>query len=121
MNYSLSIKEKQSFCSKRVAELKKNPTKSELHIVSLFDKIKVRAMFQKGFIAGENFCIADFYIPSCKTVLEIDGGYHLTSEQIRRDRNKDWYYSQRKFRVIRITDERALAMNESDLMELIRR
>lgn len=116
MNQVLTWNEKQRLCAHRVNELKKRgPTKSEQILAEMFIRVGVRAMFQKGFIAGNNFCIADFYLPKHKLVVEVDGGYHTTDSQMRRDANKDWYYRQRNFKVWRMTNEEAEVMTENRL------
>jgi very-short-patch-repair endonuclease len=99
----VDFKSKQILCSKRRYDLLKNPTESELRFKQRLEANNIKFMFQKGFIQGNNFCIADFYFPRpLKIVVEIDGEYHETDKQKHRDANKDYYYKQRKFRVIRI-------------------
>jgi len=102
-NYLNLIRKRQSLASKRVIKLKKNATDAELLFKSRLEKEGIRFMFQKAFIMGNCFCIADFYLPKpARTVIEIDGDYHTTEKQIRRDYIKDKYYESRGFRVIRI-------------------
>ena len=97
------MKNKQSLCSKRRSKLLKNPTPSELLFKKRLEDAGINFIFQKGFIAGSNFCIADFYLPKpYKIVIEVDGEYHNTAKQQIRDKNKDYYYKQRGFRVIHI-------------------
>jgi len=99
----MNFKDKQILCSKRRARLLKHPTKSELRFKKRLEAANIKFMFQKGFIQGDNFCIADFYLPKpLKIVIEIDGSYHNGQQQQTRDHNKDAYYKQRKFTVIRI-------------------
>jgi very-short-patch-repair endonuclease len=99
----MDFKDKQILCSIRRARLLKRPTKSELIFKERLESANIKFMFQKGFIQGDNFCIADFYLPKpLRIIIEIDGNYHGTKEQQKRDLNKDAYYRQRKFTVIRI-------------------
>lgn len=73
----LSFKDKQKTLFERLKKLKSNPTKSELIFSQILEKNNIKFIFQKGFIQGDNYCIADFYIPyPFKTVIEIDGDYH---------------------------------------------
>lgn len=100
------MKDKQSLCSIRRLKLINNATKAELIFKDRLDKAGIKYIFQKGFIAGNNFCIADFYLPKpYKTVIEIDGPYHNLINQIRRDANKDLYYIGRGFKVIHINNK----------------
>jgi len=107
MSYVKSFNEtKQSLCSIYRMKLLKSPTPSELIFKDRLDKIGIKYIFQKGFIAGNNFCIADFYIPKpYKIVIEIDGGYHKSNKQIKRDKHKDIYYKSRGFKVIHIDNK----------------
>jgi very-short-patch-repair endonuclease len=110
------FKLKQSLCQKRINKLKKRPTISEIIFKNRLDSAGIKYMFQKGFIEGNNFCIADFYIPKpYKIVIEIDGEYHNNSNQIKRDLNKDRYYKERGFKIIRIKNNEVSTYNLSFL------
>lgn len=114
--YTLDYKEKQRLCAKRTLELKSNLTESERRVGELLVSLGVKHKTQKGFIKGDFFCIADFYLPFpyC-TVIEVDGGYHNSSSQVYRDLKKDEYYKWRRIRVLRITNDVAMSMTESDM------
>lgn len=102
-----SFKDKQKTMFERQLKLRNNPTPSELIFKDRLEKIGIRAIFQKCFIAGDFYCIADFYIPKpFKIVFEIDGEYHETDEQKKKDYAKDRYLTNtRKLKVIRIKNE----------------
>ena len=83
--------------------MRKNPTPSEEVLAGLFEHYKVRALFQKGWlIKGGTFYISDFYLPSCKTVIEVDGASHDDPRQKEKDKEKDQYYASRGFKVLRL-------------------
>lgn len=116
----MNITEKQSICHKRKNNLLKRQTESELLFASILDRLGVRYMPQKGFIAGNNFCIVDFYLPDFKTCVEIDGGYHNEPNQIKRDSNRDYYLNkQRKFGVIHIENEALNSMEDSFILDAL--
>jgi very-short-patch-repair endonuclease len=118
--YDMDYKEKQSLCSKRTVNLKRNQTPSEERIGMLLTQIGVNHKKQKGFIKGDFFCIADFYLPApYRTVIEVDGGYHKTSRQKYRDEMKDRYYGWRGFRVLRLSDSEAMSITPDALALLI--
>jgi very-short-patch-repair endonuclease len=107
---------KHSLCSKRCRELKGKATTSELLFREILEKNNIKFQFQKGFIAGNNFCIADFYLPKPKKiVIEIDGKYHENKSQINRDKNKDEYYKRRGFKVIHIENDKIIDFDISIL------
>lgn len=99
---SKQFQEKQKKLEIYKKELVEKATIPELIFKSRLEDSGIKFIFQKGFIGGNNFCIADFYIPSVKLVIEIDGGYHRTPEQKLRDANKDDYYKSRGFSVLRL-------------------
>jgi len=107
MTNKLTFKEKQKTMFERQKKLRDKPTPSELIFKERLENMGIRAIFQKCFIAGEFYCIADFYLPKpFKIVFEIDGEYHETEEQKKRDYAKDMYLTKiRKLKVIRIKNE----------------
>lgn len=88
-------------------ELIKNSTPSEkLAKVKLKD-LGVKTLFQEivYYNKNRNFYIVDFLIPSIKTVVEIDGGYHGTEEQILKDAERTRIISSKGIKVIRFTND----------------
>ena len=89
-------------------KLRLKPTKAEKEVMTIFNSLKLRHIFQKGFylLKGKYkgyHCIVDFYIPMLKLAIEVDGGYHNSVKQIRKDKFKDKILLQkRKIKVIRI-------------------
>lgn len=98
-------KEKQRRLSLYQKCLRKKPTLGEQIFIEKCQHFKIDYIFQKGFIAGSGFCIADFYLPKYKTVVEIDGKYHNRRKQRIRDHYKDRYYKNRNLKVLRIKEE----------------
>lgn len=100
----MTFKEKQKLLFKYSQQLRKNPTEAELKFKSRLDSLGIKYIFQKCFIQGNNFCIVDFYLPKpYKICIEIDGEYHETVEQKRKDYYRDKYLTEeRRFKVIRI-------------------
>lgn len=59
-----------------------------------------------GFRHGHKPAEADLVAESLKLVVEVDGGhYHLTPDQYRRDRRKDWLYQRHGYAVLRFLAE----------------
>jgi very-short-patch-repair endonuclease len=113
---------KQQLCSTRRLKLIKNATKEELIFSKLLDDLKIRYIFQKGFIKGDYFCIVDFYLPKpYKICIEIDGLYHLTEKQILKDKNKDNYLiNYRGFKVIRFSNFQVNFMTKNILLSFLK-
>jgi very-short-patch-repair endonuclease len=109
-------RKKQSLASKRQDYLRANATPSELVFMKKLKIIGVEFQFQRCFIAGKGFAIADFYLAPSKLVIEVDGGYHLTPDQQRKDGWRDKYLTDvRGLRVVRITNEVACRMTQEEV------
>jgi very-short-patch-repair endonuclease len=110
------MRTKQSICSRRRISLINRATKEELIIKQKLEDSGIKFIFQKGFIAGNNFCIADFYIPRpYRIVIEIDGEYHKSVSQLKRDKQKDLYYKSRGFKIIRMLNKDVYSFSISSL------
>lgn len=85
----------------------------------LFDKMGEKYMAQKGFFTTYRFFFVDFYLPKrSKLCLEIDGGYHKS--QLAYDRARDRFLKERRgFRLMRITNEIAMTLNQETILNLI--
>ena len=94
-------------------------TKSEILFAQKLTSFGVEFKEQWGFLRKESFYVADFYIPSLKAVVEIDGGYHTLPEQICRDLEKDLFYRKLKLRVVRIKNKDVPNYRMSDLLNAI--
>lgn len=112
----LTFEQKQSTVHPRRAELKERATQSELIFKKRLDEAGIKYIFQKGFIQGDFYCIVDFYLPKpLRTCIEIDGGYHDTDEQRKKDWAKDNYLKNRKMKVVRIRNENVSTFDLSSL------
>lgn len=117
-NMHPTFQEKQSTLFERVKSLRANATESELIFADRLEKAGIKYIFQKGFIVGDCYCIADFYLPKpYKTVIEIDGDYHFSPQQIAKDKWRDSYLiKDRGFKVVRIKN---IEVNTFDLSLIV--
>lgn len=67
------------------AKLIQTATKSERELIGFLKSEGIKYEFQKIFYYDSSYYIVDFYIPSAKLVIEVDGRYHDSSEQQRDD------------------------------------
>lgn len=111
------LRKRQSISSKYQKELKSRATSAEIEMQKILKRAGIKFLFQKDFI----YYIVDFYLPKPKKIcIEIDGGYHLTEEQIRYDNKKDAWLESRGYRVVRFTNEQVFN-NPMSILETIRR
>lgn len=94
---------------KHVVEFKeKNLSKMTTYEGKFFDilvSLGIEFIPQKPLrIKGRNYII-DFYVPSQKLIIEIDGGYHYTEEQSAKDTQRDEACSKEGYKVLRIDNE----------------
>jgi very-short-patch-repair endonuclease len=115
----MDFKEKQKTLFSRVKKLRENATYAELYLKEKLTEQKVYFIFQKSFIKGDFYCIVDFYLPRHKLCIEVDGEYHNTLSQKKKDWAKDNYLKSRNFRVLRIPNHKAVTYTGAELIKLI--
>lgn len=67
----------------------------------------IKYISQYPIVTGRQTFFADIYIPSLRLVLEIDGGYHFTPEQRRRDANRSAAMRRLGYHIYRLTNAEA--------------
>ena len=84
-------------------ELRKNMTDAERH---LWTRIRRKQLKNYQFYRQKNIgdYIVDFYCPAAKLIVEVDGGQHLSNENIQKDKARDKYLDSLGFRVLRFSD-----------------
>lgn len=98
----------------------KNETPSESKIKALLDELKIDYEYQSIMGYENTFFILDFYIPKLNVCIEVDGKYHFTEEQLKKDKNRDLQLNlSRKIKTIRITNENVNNLTSSDLNKLL--
>lgn len=97
----------------RVKILKENARKNRVGQTDaekvLWEYLRRNALgvrFRRQFIIGD--FIVDFACIEKKLVVEVDGEYHFSPEQIEEDRKRSYHISQLGYRVIRFTNEEVM-------------
>lgn len=92
-------------------DLRKKMTPAEKVFKKTLSSHKLKYQFQRPFHSANFRCIVDFIFKTdmAKIVVEIDGGYHASIEQKRKDEYRTkWLSEKRKCRIIRFTNEEVL-------------
>lgn len=113
---------KRGWCGRTARILRHDATKSEIVLRSkLCDCGFNRHRFQKYFISDEHIFIADFFIIKLGLVIEVDGDYHFSKAQMKKDAIKDRFYLSRKEvkGILRLTDDQALYLSPTELKRII--
>jgi len=98
-------------------QLRKNMTEAESF---LWQRIRRKQLKGRQFYRQKNIgnYIVDFYCPSAKLIVELDGGQHFTQERIRRDQSRDKYLESVGFTILRFSD-REVFKNIEGVLERI--
>ena len=111
LNYSL-LKEFQK-------DLKKEPTEAEKIVWEMLRNRQTGEKFRRQHIIG-NY-IVDFICVEKKLIIEIDGGYHASSEQKTYDEDRDQHLQAEGYTVLRFTNEEVISSPESVFEQIKRR
>jgi very-short-patch-repair endonuclease len=84
-------------------KLRKNMTEAESF---LWQRIRRKQLKGRQFYRQKNIgdFIVDFYCPSAKLIVELDGGQHYTEEGVKADQIRDNYLENFGFSVLRFSD-----------------
>jgi very-short-patch-repair endonuclease len=74
--------------------------------VFLWQRIRRKQLKGRQFYRQKNIgdYIVDFYCPSAKVIVELDGGQHYTQEGLKRDQARDKYLESLGFTILRFSD-----------------
>ncbi len=98
-------------------ELRRNMTDAERLLWSNLRRKQLKGIqIYRQRIIG-NY-IVDFYCPSAKLIIEIDGGQHYSNGGIKEDQTRDDYMRDQGFKVLRFSD-REVFENPNGVIEKI--
>jgi very-short-patch-repair endonuclease len=85
--------------------MRKNPTPAESRLCQMLDEAKIHYQFQS---VVDNKYIPDFVIlEGCgDLIVEVDGGYHTTRVQRKKDHKRTKYLRKKAYRVVRFKNEK---------------
>lgn len=111
---------KWAFLTKKAGEFRKRPTGAEAIFGRKLQELGIEFTFQYPFLFKGLGGIADFYLPEYELIVEIDGGYHLNTDQKCTDDVKDFIYkSKLKKNVLRLTNNQAIYLSIEQIGVLI--
>lgn len=96
--------------------MRREPTASERVLWEALRSSQLGVGFRRqAVVAGY---IVDFLAPSCRLVVEVDGGYHRSPVQRRADARRDRRLERAGYRVLRLPAELVMA-NVADAVRLV--
>lgn len=100
----------------------KHRTSFENRFIKLIKELGINNyVFQKEWIEEGGFYISDFYFPSIKLTIELDGLYHLEPLQKKRDQTKAKWLRNNGISTMRITNEKVKWMSTASLRTILKR
>ncbi len=108
------LNEKYRKASTRMKRLRREATPAEKEFRHKLWSI-AHFQFQRAFVTKTGFVIVDFYLKEHKLAVEIDGGYHNTPEQQRKDTWKENYLKEHGVKTVRFTNEEAFRLSADDI------
>lgn len=102
--YNGFITTREDVMSERAANLRKKATDAEKAMCKLLSALNVEYVFQYACNIGYDI-IMDFFIPSKRISIEIDGSYHNDIKQLMMDRRRDQYCARLGILVLRYSNE----------------
>jgi very-short-patch-repair endonuclease len=88
---------------------------------TLWERVRRRALgakFRRQHPIGP--FIVDFYCPSARLAIELDGGQHFEDAQIARDAARTRYLATRSVLVLRFTNTEVMTREEDVVAEIVR-
>ncbi len=110
---------REELARKRVKQLRENATIHERVFKRLLEDARIPHVFQKPFVTYSWFLIADFFIPSINTIIELDGGQHLREEGFERDKARQEWLERDGIKVIHLTNKESLKLTIDSVRELL--
>ena len=101
-------------------ELKVKATKWELEFNSKLESIGESFIFQYPVICKkERLFILDFYIPSLKLAIELDGNSHYTKKGVAKDKKRTAMLKKEGIKVVRISNSLVKSITPKNIKELL--
>jgi very-short-patch-repair endonuclease len=116
-----NTKSREELTKEFIDKAKANPTRSESKFKAKLDINKIQYEWQRPFLTEKEWYICDFYLPEYNLVVELDGGYHLESEQKTKDRHKNAFYRRNGYYLLRITNEAADKISVEEMRDYLTR
>lgn len=100
-------------------DLLKRATPSAKKFSRLLKKSNTHFIPEKIITNNSSFYIIDFFIPHKNLCIELDGGYHNTETQKRKDSERDEYLLKMGYQVWRMTNETSELLSQQQLISKI--
>lgn len=93
-------------------DLLSHTTDAEKAAARICSQLGHKVVLQQPIITGRKLYFADIYLPEIKTIIELDGGYHFTRNQKRKDGNRSAGIWRLGYHVVRLSNHDARDINK---------
>ena len=106
------MKPSKALINRMRQDLMSKTSNAEKAAIRNCEKLGYRVVIQQPILTGRKMYFADIYLPDLKTIVEIDGDYHYTSNQKRKDSNRSAGIWRMGYHVVRLSNHDARNINK---------
>lgn len=88
-------------------DLLSHTTDAEKAAAKICTQLGYKVIPQQPIVTGRKLYFADIYIPALKLIIEVNGGYHFTDNQRRKDKNRSQGVRRLGYSLFNITNKNA--------------
>ena len=88
-------------------DLLSHTTDAEKAAAKICTLLGYKVIPQQPIVTGRKLYFADIYLPEIRLVIEINGGYHFTDKQRRKDKNRSQGIRRLGYHVVRLSNHDA--------------
>lgn len=88
-------------------DLLSHTTDAEKAATKICIRLGYKIIQQQPIVTGRKLYFADIYLPEIKTIVELDGAYHFTKDQKRKDNNRSSGIWRLGYHVVRLNNHDA--------------
>jgi very-short-patch-repair endonuclease len=114
--YDLAERISYPFLKKEASDMRKNPTEAESILWRLIRKKQLGVRFNRQYVIDTY--VVDFVCLEKQLILEVDGKYHSSEEQLRWDEQRTDILNNLGFEVLRFKNEEVLCAPESVILQI---
>lgn len=116
------MKPSKALINRMRQDLMSKTSNAEKAAIRNCERLGYKVVRQQPILTGRKMYFADIYLPDLKTIVEIDGDYHYTSNQKRKDSNRSAGIWRMGYHVVRLSNHDARDINKVKAkIELIKR
>nr|DAH40024.1 MAG TPA: Very-short-patch-repair endonuclease [Caudoviricetes sp.] len=106
------MKPSKTLINRMRQDLMSKTSNAEKAAIRKCELLGYKVVRQQPIMTGRKLYFADIYLPELKVIMEIDGGYHYTNKQKRKDSNRSAGIWRMGYHVVRLSNHDARNINK---------